>query len=335
MPKLLFNGTRADCVEVLSGTITDSNSYLSSGHVDAGINVGSGVCKGQLTDPASAPLMVPYAVEAGHFFCFHAYVAIDYFVGGTLRFFDSSGYPWLSYDFGGQWSYNSGTGAAPVWTNVGDNTYGSIGFQRNTAIMDMRLDINAEGNHTLAMAANSTQVQIPATFLQPLMTNISYWTLTAVNGTAVWSEILCTEDVSTIGAYVLGSRAVAPGTHADWSGSYTDVNETITNDATYNTATAENQIQTYQMGEVTIPAGSTIMGVMHYVRAQSDGVDPTTICAVMRTAAGVDQVTPNLGALPIGFAPLGVRYNVNPDTGLPFVQADWDNPIELGYKSAA
>jgi hypothetical protein len=64
-------------------------------------------------------------------------------------------------------------------------------------------------------------------------------------------------------------------------------------------------------------------------------VEPTNLQSLIRTGAGVDHLSANLAGLGVAFGRVGARYDVNPDTGLLWTQADWNAPVQLGFQSEA
>jgi len=340
-PLLLFAGSRTDSVSVVYGTLSEDNAYSNATYSDAGINVANGAAKVQFYDPAAAPLLSPFTVGEGHSLYFHAWVGMNFngagYNGAILIFYDSAGYPWIQVLAYGQWQYNSGTGAAPVWTDFGDNTYGMVGLNRNQGALDVKIDIAADGVHTVFMAANGLQAMAPVTFNQPLMTGLSYVVIQHDNSNteSVWSQILVTQDLSTVGATVTTCRGTAAGTHADWTGSVTDVNEVFTDLANSNQALAAGLSQSYDMGNVTVPEGSVIEGVFAFIIAKTDGTSPENISMLCRTGAAVDHESGNLNGVGVAWSGAGARYDVNPDTGEAWTQAEWNAPVQLGFTSEA
>ena len=341
MSKLLFAGSRIDSVSTVYGTIVDDSSYIDNAYSDAGINVGGGAARINFFDPASAPLLSPYSVPVGNSLYFHAYIGMNFnsagYNGAIIIFEDSARYPWLQILAYGQWQYNSGTGTVPVWTDIGDNTYGMPGNNRVQASMDVKIDIDAGGNHTLFMAANSVQALAPVVFNQPLMTELSSIIIQRDNsGTeSVFSQIMCTENISTVGGHVQTSRATGAGAHSDWTGSYSDVNEVIQDLSNYNQAVTAEQKQSYPMSNIMTPEGCFIQGIFYWLVAKNDGVTPKNIASLLRTGDGTEFVSADLNNFYVSFANIGARYDVNPETFSDWTQTDWNSPIQLGFVSKA
>jgi len=76
-------------------------------------------------------------------------------------------------------------------------------------------------------------------------------------------------------------------------------------------------------------------GVFHWFRVKSAGTSPENVQSLIRTAAGVDHLSGNLAEPLLAFQGRGAVYPVNPDTGVAWTQADWNNPVQLGFVSEA
>jgi hypothetical protein len=343
MSKGLFAGSRTDCVTQVSGTISDNDNpnWVDPAYCDAGIRVTAAVARGTLTDPAHAPLLVPYAVEAGNTFYFHAEYAWndrgyhDDFTALTLQ--DNTGVSWVRLSYNGQLQFNSGTAGAPVWTNIGAQV-GPIGNYYAPRSLDIALSIAADGDHTILLAFAGAAVVPVTPFIQPLLTNIGQFLLSGDplgHTDDCWSQIMCTENISTINGHVYTKRPVSAGTYSEWTGTYTDVNEVVTNDATSNTAATAGLRQSYPVGTIVIPDGYEVIGVYNWLRGKNSGADPANVQALVRTAADVDHTSADLPGINVTFEQFGASYPVNPDTGLAWVPADWAAVNEFGFVSGA
>lgn len=331
MPKVLFSGSRSDSVVAVSGTVTElTNGWYNSQYSDAAINLSDGSisCRAVFSDPAGAPLLVPYAVQAGHSVFLHGFYNTQ--AGCRFQLCDSDNNPWVQMLGNGSLQYNSGTGASPVWT-----TLGQVGWPFATnADFDIKLDLAANGNHTVMLAYNRVAVIGPIGFTQPALTNIAS---ALFIGTGNWglSEIIATEDWSTVGGHVMTKRPTGPGADADWTGTYQDVNEQITNDSTVNQSDTPGQKQTYPMGTITIPDGYVIGCVFNHLRAKNDGGSPSNLQSICRPGA-TDHVSGNMPGMLVTYASVGARYDKNPDTGVAWTPDSWNaGPTQMGFESAA
>jgi hypothetical protein len=336
MPKVLFSGSRSDSVVAVAGNVTEiTNGWFNSQYSDAGIFYGGGVAfRAVLTDPAAAPLLAPYAVQAGHSVYVHGYYNSQ--GGPTIQLCDSAGNPWVQVLGSGNsittLQYNSGTGASPVWTSLGAQF--NWPFATNSDF-DIKLDLAANGNHTVMVAINRVAVVGPIGFTAAGLTNIGSVLFSGPNNTqGALSEIIATEDWSTVAGHVMTKRPTGPGADTDWTGSYTDVNEVITNDSTVNQSATAGQKQTYPVGTITVPDGYVIGCVFNWMRAKNDGAAPANIQSICRPGA-TDRVSANLNGMLVTYSGVGARYDVNPDTSAAWTAASFNaGPTQFGFASA-
>lgn len=337
-PLMLFYGSRADSVVPVSGgspPVDSTSGFLpwNGTYSDSSLSANGGFyC------PATDSTGAATSVGTGHTFYFHTcYSQSNATNGGhaLIQLYDSSGFPWIQLVCPGsadvvQWQYNSNTGASPTWVNIG-SAYVATG---SPAIYDIIVTLNVSGTHNLQFVMNNSSL-----FTLPF-TNINLTNLAKAgcynnnNGGTGYSQMMITQDWSTVGAFVKTIRASGLGTYSQWSGTYTDVNEVVVSDATYNQATSNGLMQSYAMGDITLPAGFVIGGLRQCIRVKNDGAtSPLNVDSLLRTAA-TDYTSANLPGVGVAFGPTGFRYDVNPDTSVAWTQAGI-NAVELGYVSAA
>lgn len=249
----------------------------------------------------------------------------------ALVIYDSSGFPWFrainSSSTILQFQYNSGTGASPVWTNVG-GTWDYAGQARYTC--DLKLTLGSPHSFEFSVASS---LQMSGTFTQASFTNATKWRIYGFGSAETqFSQLLCTRDLSTIGAKVKYCRATAAGANTGWAGAYTDINEGVNSDATAQSAATAGLKTTHAMGDVTVPAGSEIVSVFHWLRGKNDGNAPNNIKSVLRSS-GVDYSTGNLNGIGTSYGPIGARYDQDPATSSNWTQSGW-NAVEAGFESA-
>jgi hypothetical protein len=340
--EVLFAGGRLDSVGI-SGTPVEvtTASRFNSTYADSAVSLST-------TDILTATFMTPSGgamaatdVVTGE----TLYVHMDYcqqiatIVNNQnwITLYDSSGFPWLamrtnSTSFSVGVYYNSGTGASPVWTQVGSSFVPAVSLTLFT--LDIKLTLGSP--HTVEITLNGA-VQIAATtFTQASLTSLRSVKVNGTNSStniSFVSQILCTRGITTIGAFVKYARATGAGTNAGWSGAYTDVNAAIGNDATINSAATTGLKQTYAMGDVTVPAGFVIKSVFNFFRAKNNGAAPANIKSVLRSSgADYSSASLTLPAMSTSFNAMGMRYDLDPATSLPWTQAGW-NAAEAGFES--
>ena len=312
-----FNATYADsATAVLLNEILTANFLTTSGTV-----------------MAAADALTGETVYA-HFDFYIAAAAASTSGVSLAALHDSSGFPWLairtnSTALGCGFFHNSGTGAAPVWTQMGAS------FTLTSAVLytfDMKLTLGAP--HTAELSQNGSVLIAATTFTQAALTSLRSLRLSGISSSlSSYSQVLCTSNLSTIGGFVRYSRATGAGTNAGWTGAFTDVNEAVGSDTTVNTSTVSAQKQTYAMGDVTVPSGFVIQTVFQFLRAKNNGAVPTNIRSVLRSAA-IDYPSGNLTSPTFGtsFQPMGMRYNNDPATAASWTTAGW-NAAEAGFES--
>jgi hypothetical protein len=318
---------------------TTNDTFFDATYSDCALAIGPlGIARIYAFDPASAPLLVPYAVAAGHSFYFHAtfgYGDGNHTDSVVLQILDAAGDLWLELGANLQLSYNSGTGGAPVWTALGTAT--PAGYDGHLD-MDIKVDIDAGGNHHVTLLIARVVALGPFAFSAAGLTNVASVRLcnTDVANTAwCWSQGLLTEDISTVGAHAATTRGTGAGAHSAWAGAVGGVNAPITSDASPNQAAAAGLSQTYPQTNVTVPAGYYIAGAFNYVRGKNDGSGLVMNIQSICRPASTDHLTADLAGIGVGYSTMGARYDTNPDTSATWTQGEWNAPVQLGFASAA
>jgi hypothetical protein len=318
-----------------------STSHRDTSYADASLHC-SGSAVGILIDlyTDTAGVLSATTVVTGEtlwvHFEFYNLATVSYTSGEHWIIYDSSGYPWFRVSPTAtstllQFEYNSGTGPSPVWTTVG-STWGWAGQTRYT--VDLKLTLGSPHSFEFSVAGS---LITSGTFTQASFTNAALVKLVGMysnlgSGTA-YSQILCTRDISTIGAKVKYCRATGAGTNTGWTGAYTDVNEQINSDASAESADTAGLKTTHAMTDVTVGTGSEIKSVFHWMRAKNDGTSPNNIKSVIRSG-GTDYATGNLSGIGTSYGPVGARYDEDPDTGSNWTESGW-NAAEAGFEAAA
>ncbi len=161
MPKILFAGGRLDSVRVLAGAPIESTTGAArdATYVDASIRIAEGdIVQADFTDTANAPVTVVTGETA--YFHWEDYYATTSSgtVGALLRWLvDASGNPWLALRWVSTGNiglyYNSGTGGAPVWTQIGANITFVSGL---LYVWDIKLTLGSPHSQILCAEGRST-----------------------------------------------------------------------------------------------------------------------------------------------------------------------------------
>jgi hypothetical protein len=343
--EVLFAGGRLDSLAFITGTPVEITTagYFDASYSDCALQLFNSDALAATFVTMSGGALTPTTVVSGE----TAYIHFDaYFKGLTnnvtinnvnlaeLR--DASGFPWFairnnsaSGTFG--LYYNSGTGASPVWTQLG-----SSWTPNNPVYLTHDIKLTLGSPHSIEYSQNGN-LYFSGTFTQASLTAIrdAKFVGTATNtanGINFLSQILCTRGISTINAKVKTCRATGAGTNSGWTGAFGNVSEAINSDATLDTALTATLKQSYTMGDVTVPGGFVIQSIFHWLRAKDDGSAPANIQSLIRSG-GTDFASSNLSGIGTSFVPIGLRYDTDPNTSAAWTQAGW-NAAEAGYASA-
>jgi hypothetical protein len=346
--EILFVGGALDSVRPFAGAVeanTSDNGFWDTTYADVGTWVQNGANVIADARDSSGALAT---VVAGQIFCAHAEVEFtNAWTSGNKMFtlLDSSGNPWVSINSlgGGAFNnnfgifYNSGTGASPVWTQVGATFQIT---QQATRKIDIEVAITASGVHNVnfyndgAVGATAT---ITGTFTQALLTNLQSLQLYSQNpsGSTVWTQIAITRGLSLVGAHVKYTEATAAGATSNWSGLFSDINEVKYNDANFLSASAVNDVSTFAWGDVgTIPAGLSIAAVAIWTRGRNNGGAAPQDFKIVCRSAGTDYASAvDVPGITTTFAPLGgLKFLTDPATGLQWTATSF-NAAEFGVKA--
>jgi hypothetical protein len=337
MSQILFVGGGLDSV---TGSVLSENNggFHDNTYAPSCLLIGpAGFANLPCLDAAFAPV----SVVAGQTFYGHFGFNFTnpYPAAGPLAvLYDSAGFPWVSIrstvgspTFG--LYYNSGTGGAPVWTNIG----GSWAMPQNTAPfqrVDIRVVIDAAGTNHVATVWNKEAQVSTGAFSQALFTNVrSMQILAPAGGSGEFWEFILTEGQSTVGSRVGYSLANGAGTSAGWTGVFGSIAPVVCTDATNNSAGAAALKTTYNFGDVVVPASNSIRTAWQWFRAKNDGSAPVNIKQVCRSAGTDYPAAANLTGIGIALTALPSRLDVDPATGVGWTQVGF-NAAEFGMLSA-
>jgi hypothetical protein len=332
----LFAGGRLDAFTFSAGAAVE---LTTSGRFDASfadcaiaLDTGDTIVAGFTT--ASSGVLVDTTVVSGETLYFHGreYIGYSTAVGANMIFavYDNAGFPWLALRTGNvsatmTFAYNSGTGGSPTWTALTTQ----VGSNGTTFTWDLKLTIGSP--HSVELSVDGSVIY-SGTFTQASFTDAAEMRLTGGSATSVtfWSEIICSRGIPLVGARLQTLRPSGAGSNSGFtSGAYTNVNEAIGSDATFDSSATAAQKQSYAMGDFTLPANFAIGAVYHWMRAKQDGAAPVHIQSLIRSG-GTDYMSSDLSP-GTSFGAVGMRYVVDPDG--PALSDTGINGWEVGYKS--
>lgn len=331
---VLFAGGRTDSLTVVAGTITESTTAGSFDptYCDASTVISDSSTMAAIqVDSSNTPVSI-VSGETG-WYHFEWYVQTTNTGAAIASLQDSSGFAWVAIRAPATGSntdfvYNSGTGSSPVWTKIG-SSLGTTNGIRYT--IDIKVTIGSP--HTAECYLNGVLVA-STTFTQAGLTNLRrlFFTGGGSSSTQRHSQILITKNKSTIGAKVRYLRPNGAGGNTGWTGAFTNVNEAVNSDASFDNTAAAGNRQTYTMTDVTVPATYSIAGVFHAIRGRNDGTAPKNIKSVVRQGTTNYDYSTNFSGIGAGFGPLIVRYDTDPSTSAAWTQSGV-NSAEFGYLS--
>lgn len=345
MPKeILFAGGRRETITIVSGNVTEvttAGTYNTT-YSDCALQVqGAGnVFKAELYSETTRNLSKVSISGAGSKLFVH--VAVNYgasaFVPSNriIELVDSNGFPWFGIrgsgsnntrSFGIYW--NSGTGASPVWTQMG--TPDAL----ESGVVSLDIEFTFGAPHTVNVYQNNSLWK-SGSFTQGSFTNVAEVRFggTSSNGAqpTVWfSQILITDNIPTIGSFVRTTRPTAVGANAGFTDNHTAVNEVVVNDATFQSGNTVGVRTTHVMSDVVVPTGFEIGSVFLWMRAKNNNISPVGVKSVLRSG-GIDYATPEIDLINFFYSPVGARYDLDP-LGVSWSEAEW-NGIEAGYEMA-
>ncbi|MGE8142276.1 hypothetical protein ACQKOE_09900 [Novosphingobium sp. NPDC080210] len=332
---VLFAGGRLDSLTVQSGTPTEVTTAgtFDPTYCDASVSLATGqnVRVDQL-DASNAPTDL-VSGDTGWYHCEVNFTSTGLPANSNfLQVVDSAGNQWVSVRGGASagillLAYNSGTGASPTWTQLGTGST-TIGGLVKVAV-DLKVTLGSP--HSAELYVNGTLVS-SGTFTQSSFTSARGMRFLGQTNSARISQLLITNNRSTIGAKVKYSRPSASGGNSEWTGAVDNVNEAVNSDTTVDSATTAGLRQTYAMGDVTVPANYAILSTFHFVRAKNDGAAPANIKSVVRQGTTNYDNSANFPGIGTGFVPLPARYDTNPATGTAWTESSF-NSAEFGYLS--
>ncbi len=333
----LFVGGRIDSVVISAGAPTESTdgASFSSTYADASLTLTS---SDEVTATFLDASLAATSVTSGQsvWTHFEEYFSNQNVSAGTLiwAWYDTSGFPWvaaraISTNTFGIY-YNSGTGASPVWTQLGAN----ITFAFVRYAFDVVISLGSP--HSITVYRDGSALSgVGGTFTQASLTNLGVLKFKGHHSgaSAHYSQIYITEGRPTVGAKVDYNRASgAASANTGWGGTHTNINEAINSDVTVDSTTTAGLRQTYPVGDVTVPAGYVISSVWHWLRAKNNGSAPQNIKSSARIGSTNYDYAANAPGIGVGFGPLPARYDTSPATGVGWAQAEF-NGAEFGYLS--
>jgi hypothetical protein len=218
-----------------------------------------------------------------------------------------------------------------AWVQIGNNY--TIPFDHRTTLdimiksgvsggVSVYLDggpLVISGSGDLSAVSNFQQLRVSSQANFPMASSLTHV-----------SQIIVADE-PTIQWCSFSIHPTAAGTHTDWTGLYTDVNETVLDDTTFIYTTTASQLDTFPVNSITLPGGYIVKALVQSMRARISTAGPQNAQFVVRTAS-TDYASSNVTGIFYNYQPFQTIWTTNPNTSAAWTQSDV-NAAEIGVKS--
>lgn len=243
-----------------------------------------------------------------------------------IELVNSADQPWLALRaLGGSSAglfYNSGTGASPVWTQIGSN----FTFTLSSTLHYVDFKVTLGSPHVVELHLDNALVasgSFTQASLSSLYAAVFRSTVTEYN----FSEMMAAVGICTINGHVFTGKPNGAGASSGMSGASTTIDDVGVDDTDFVSSGTVGQRSTFAYSNLpSLGAGMMLGDLFMYTRAKNDGVSPLNLKPVRRTAAGVDGVGSAFAGMGAGFTEKHTRY-----TGITATEYDGS---QFGMESA-
>lgn len=325
----LFAGSDAGCFRTVAGALgTSALSALDTGWCNCSLSLAPGnIAAADFTDTTGAA----DTVGAGETLWAHFIrrrTGSANAVYNELRVVDASDFAWIAI----RWKagttfglfYNSGTGAAPVWTQFGAD----FSLPNIDLVLDIAVTLGSPHSVSLYIDSGSgSAFNQTATFTQAAFTGARALHFETNDGTNFFGSVLCSVGLPTINAHCAAIYPTGAGTTNTFtSGTVTSIDELGVDDGDVMTSAAAAQRATFVYADVpSLGVGFTVTDFFLFTRAKNDGTNPGFIRPVHRNGVGTETVGPSFTSMDLTFKPLVARYLMT--------KADFD-ASQFGFESS-
>lgn len=227
----------------------------------------------------------------------------------------------------GSWYFQYYNGS--TWVDIGSTVRASA-----NSTHDIHCKIDGSTGE-FAWYQNGTEIASTTGDTDHFSATISYlwWDTYDIFAAAYMSEVICTDTENTVGMRLATIAPDGAGSNSDWTGAYTDIDESSVNDADFISSGTANEVSTYSMGNLsTAAAALSPVALVESSRALIGASGPQNLQHVVRTG-GTDYNGSSVSGLTTSFKNgFQTVWDVNPDTA-----AEWStseiNALELGVES--
>lgn len=150
-----------------------------------------------------------------------------------------------------------------------------------------------------------------------------------------WSQVIVANEATVGWRYYTKVPTSNSATNTAWTGTFTDVDEAVTNDGDFAESTVAGDIDTYLGAAIALPGNVAVKCVNICTRVRITGAGPQNLQHALRIGAA-NYFSPNVSGLDVGYTGQQSIFMNDPSTGIP-----WTTPnagaatLEFGYKSIA
>lgn len=206
----------------------------------------------------------------------------------------------------------------------------AISVDFNTKLQE--IDLKVEGNNasgTLALYVGGTK-RGEATGDLSLVTGIDKVVPDQASGASFCFSQFIIADEPTVGWRLTTMVIDGAGADSDFTGAYTYVDETVSNDTDYINSSTNGDVSTFAQSPVASLSGYTIKAVGVYCRAKCGATGPQNLQLALRS--GGTNYFSDTKALDVGYDSYGYVWNTNPASAGAFLASEID-PLQIGVKA--
>lgn len=297
-----------------TGTQDTNSSYYSNTY---GIRAAAWVASSTSTE------WIGTAAGLGSFTTFwHRFFikTIDTLVSGRvlMEYSNSSGTPVFRLVFTADYVLQPQYWNGSSWTNIGSTWTISLSTLYKC---DLKIVCGSSGSfqfyQTSTVSSEPSSPTLSGSASMSSVTNIDRIKSYSTAGNALYS-MRTSEwiwgDETTIGARYAWSPATGNGTDTAGSGSYTDIDEAVTNDSDVSTLAANNDAETYTHGTMTLPTGD-IKAVQIEARLRNGGSGAQNVKGRLRIGGTAYNQASNYSGIGVAYTTYTARWTTNPAGG--------------------
>lgn len=266
----------------------------------------------------------------------HFDMVIDPVASGTaatrLSVYDSSGNERLRFKYSDGSTFTVGV---DYWTGASFTSAGTFSLDMGSIrqVIDIRvvcnsgsgsIDVYVAGTNRLSAAVSTTSI-----------TNLRKFrflggTVASLTTNTRFSQVIVADE-PTVGWRLVTCRASGAGATTDWTGSYTEIDETIYVDGDFINSSVADQVELFTNTATASMTGHSVRSVAVAARAKRGASGPANIRMALRSA-GTTYFSSGDIALGLGYTPVQTIWETDPATTSDFL-ASAITSLQFGVKS--